>query len=57
MAKNPHIIVYNPGTGRFEVWHESREVAHCTTLEACQRKYPDAETSELAWEMADRAPS
>lgn len=57
MAKNPHIIVYNPGTGRFEVWHESREVAHSTTLEACQRKYPDAETSELAWEMADRAPS
>lgn len=49
--RNPHVIVYNDHTGRFEVWHESREVAHSSSLKACVDEYPQASVSTYAKEM------
>lgn len=46
MAKNPHVIIYNAHTGRYEVWHESRCEAHATSLEACKAAYPSAVISQ-----------
>lgn len=41
-AKHPHTILWNRLDGRWEVWHESREVAVSVDLDTCRDAYPDA---------------
>lgn len=40
--KNPYVILWSASRDRWEVWRESREVAHSVDLERCTEAYPDA---------------
>lgn len=46
--RNDHVIIWNGHTGRYEVWHESQNVAHSESLITAQRAFPKAVTTREA---------